>query len=129
MLEGPPETYPRHGDPGSTGQDLEARCAIGLADYFFGRRPNQPKDRQDGSDAYMEVETGTYHPNDPSTRTWNEQKFTWSGNQLVSVWNFASDWQSVKLAPLGGWEPVFPWCAFRQLCICSRGWGLRVSAK
>lgn len=61
----------------------------------------------DGNDVYMEVETGTYDPNDPSTRTWNEQKFTWSGGQLVSVWNFASDWQSVNVGPLGGWEPVF----------------------
>jgi hypothetical protein len=61
----------------------------------------------DGSDAYMEVETGTYDPNDPSTRTWNEQKFTSSGGSLVSVWNFASDWRPVKPANLGGWEPVF----------------------
>jgi hypothetical protein len=61
----------------------------------------------DGQDVYMEVETGTYDPNDPSLRTWNERKYTWSGGQLVPVWNFASDWQSVNSNPLGGWEPVF----------------------
>jgi hypothetical protein len=61
----------------------------------------------DGSDVYMEVETGSYEPNNPNSRTWNEEKFTWSGGQLVSVWNFASDWRPVNPATLGGWEPVF----------------------
>src|SRR5216684_945347 len=61
----------------------------------------------DGSDVYMEVETGTFEAGDPSLRTWNEQKFTWSTGHLVSVWNFASDWRPVKPANLGGWEPVF----------------------
>ncbi len=61
----------------------------------------------DGQDVYMEVETGTYDPNDPTLRVWNERKFTWSGGQLVTVWTFASDWVSVNTNPLGGWEPVF----------------------
>src|SRR5258707_3524713 len=31
----------------------------------------------DGQDVYMEVETGTYDPNDPTLRVWDEGKFTW----------------------------------------------------
>lgn len=60
----------------------------------------------DGNDVFMESKAGSYTAGDYATQTWHQNKFTWSGGQLVHVWTFDSDW-----APPGSqhdfWEPVY----------------------
>lgn len=61
----------------------------------------------DGNDVFMEFKSGTYTALVTwESQTWNERKLSWSGNDLVTQWNFASDWKPV---PFGSpsWEPVF----------------------
>jgi hypothetical protein len=60
----------------------------------------------DGSNVFMVYKAGPYDILDYSTQTWGETKYTWSGDNLNVVWQFASDWK----APGNGndfWEPVF----------------------
>ena len=54
----------------------------------------------------MEFKAGTYDPNDYSTQTWGENKFTWQGNTLVQVWSYTSDWKAPGSVN-DFWEPVF----------------------
>ena len=61
------------------------------------------------NDVYMMFETGTYSPTgDVSTRTWHEKRLHWEGDpaQLVTKWDFATDWKPESL-DLTGWEAVF----------------------
>jgi hypothetical protein len=61
----------------------------------------------DGNDVFMEFKSGTYTSITTwESQTWNERKLSWSGTNLVTQWNFASDWKPV---PYGSpsWEPVF----------------------
>ncbi|WP_224361288.1 hypothetical protein [Hyalangium versicolor] len=80
----------------------------------------------DGRDVFMEFKTGTYVSCDPPgwesnthapcgvntwyTQIWNERRLEWRNGQLVTRWNFASDWkppQVPALNILGPSEPVF----------------------
>ncbi len=47
-------------------------------------------------------------PGDFSLRTWHEKRLHWEGSpaELVSKWDFASDWKPVPL-DFAGWEAVF----------------------
>jgi hypothetical protein len=61
------------------------------------------------NDVYMMFETGTYSPTgDVSTRTWHEKRLHWEGDpaQLVTKWDFATDWKPEPL-DLTSWEAVF----------------------
>jgi len=57
----------------------------------------------------MEFKSGTYTSITTwESQTWNERKLSWSGNNLVTQWNFTSDWKPVPFNPVGpSWEPVF----------------------
>jgi len=63
----------------------------------------------DGNDVYMEFKSGTYTSLATwESQTWNERKLSWSGGNLVTQWNFQSDWKPVPFNPAGpSWEPVF----------------------
>ncbi|HBB89082.1 MAG TPA: hypothetical protein DC047_15865 [Blastocatellia bacterium] len=63
----------------------------------------------DGNDVFMEFKSGTYTSMTTwESQTWNEKKLSWSGNNLVTQWNFESDWKPVPFNPAGpSWEPVF----------------------
>ncbi len=60
----------------------------------------------DGSNVYMMFKSGTFDPNDYSTQTWGETKFTWSGTSLVAAWQFTTDWKAPG-SENDFWEPVF----------------------
>jgi hypothetical protein len=78
----------------------------------------------DGQDVFMEFKTGTFIECDPpgsgnpppgqtdcgisawNSQTWNEKRLHWQGNQLLTSWNFQSDWKAVRIE-LAAWEPVF----------------------
>lgn len=70
----------------------------------------------EGDNVYMLSETSngpgcttaTCDPADFAARTWHEQRLHWEGNpaQLVTKWDFASDWKPVPLA-FADWEAVF----------------------
>jgi len=60
----------------------------------------------DGSNVYMMFKSGTFDPNDYSTQTWGETKFTWSGSSLNVAWQFTSDWKAPGSLN-DFWEPVF----------------------
>lgn len=63
----------------------------------------------DGNDVFMEFKSGTYTSITTwESQTWNEKKLSWSGSNLVTQWNFESDWKPVPFNPAGpSWEPVF----------------------
>ena len=48
----------------------------------------------DGSNVYMMFKSGTFDPNDYSTQTWGETKYTWSGTSLNVTWQFTTDWKA-----------------------------------
>ena len=60
------------------------------------------------NNVFMEFETG---PNlsDITNKTWHEKRLHWEGSpsDLVTKWDFASDWQPESLDFSGGWEAVF----------------------
>ena len=61
------------------------------------------------NDVYMMFETGTYSTTgDVTTRTWHEKRLHWEGDpaQLVTKWDFATDWKPEPL-DLTSWEAVF----------------------
>jgi hypothetical protein len=60
----------------------------------------------DGNDAYMMFKSGTFDPNDYSTQTWGETKYTWSGSLLNVTWQFTTDWKAPGSLN-DFWEPVF----------------------
>jgi hypothetical protein len=60
----------------------------------------------DGSDVYMMFKAGTFDPNNYSTQTWGETKYTWSGSNLNVTWQFTTDWKAPGSLN-DFWEPVF----------------------
>jgi hypothetical protein len=60
----------------------------------------------DGTNVYMMFKTGPYDPNNYSTQTWGETKYTWSGTSLNVTWQFTSDWKAPGSLN-DFWEPVF----------------------
>jgi hypothetical protein len=60
----------------------------------------------DGSDVYMMFKSGTFDPNNYSTQTWGETKYTWSGSNLNVTWQFTTDWKAPGSLN-DFWEPVF----------------------
>lgn len=61
----------------------------------------------DGADVYMMYKSGTFNTKKYSTQSWGETKYTWSGNSLNVVWQFASDWKAPGSLFYDFWEPVF----------------------
>ncbi len=59
------------------------------------------------NDVYMMFETGN-PATFPDGRTWHEKRLHWEGNpaELVTKWDFATDWQPVPI-DFSGWEQVF----------------------
>jgi hypothetical protein len=60
----------------------------------------------DGNNVYMMFKSGTFDPNDYSTQTWGETKYSWSGTTLVTTWQFTTDWKAPGSLN-DFWEPVF----------------------
>src|SRR5258706_75984 len=56
---------------------------------------------------YMMGKSGTFDPNDYSTQTWFETKYTWSGSSLSATWAFTTDWKAPGSLNNDFWEPVF----------------------
>jgi hypothetical protein len=64
----------------------------------------------DGQDVFMEFKTGSFDPNaaDPfTTEIWHEKRLHWQGAQLAEQWDYETDWKSLPVSYVGGWEPVF----------------------
>jgi hypothetical protein len=60
----------------------------------------------DGNDVFMASKAGTYDPNNYSSQTWHQNRFSWQNGQLVKIWTFDTDW----VAPGNVndfWEPVY----------------------
>lgn len=64
-------------------------------------------------DAYMMFKTGFYTADSGAntathwnSQVWNERRLHWENGELVTKWNFASDWKP-EPADLAAWEPVF----------------------
>jgi hypothetical protein len=78
----------------------------------------------DGEDVFMEFKGGTFVECDPpgsgnppagetdcgqsdwNTQTWNQRRLHWEHGQLVTKWEFHSDWKAVRIE-LAQWEPVY----------------------
>ena len=60
----------------------------------------------DGNDVYMMFKSGPFDPNDFSTQTWGETKYSWVGGTLVQQWQFTTDWKAPG-SYNDFWEPVF----------------------
>jgi hypothetical protein len=63
----------------------------------------------DGQDVFMEFKTGSYpQTGDPyQSEVWHEKRLHWQDGRLVEMWDFQSDWASLPIDYVGGWEPVF----------------------
>jgi hypothetical protein len=61
----------------------------------------------DGGDVYMMFKSGNFNPNSYAAQTWGETKYSWSGNTLVTVWQFTTDWKAPGSLKYDFWEPVF----------------------
>ena len=58
----------------------------------------------------MEFKSGSFDPNaaDPfTTEIWHEKRLHWEGGQLAEKWDYETDWKSLPVSYVGGWEPVF----------------------
>jgi hypothetical protein len=60
----------------------------------------------DGQDVFMEFKTGDYS-NPFNSQVWHEKRLHWEGGQLVTKWDFTTDWKPEPIDFAGGWEPVF----------------------
>ncbi len=90
-------------DPFVEQEKASGEAVFGEADLFV----HYQTPLVDGNDVFMEFKSGTYTDLTTwETQTWNQRRLSWQNGQLVSVWNFQSDWKPV---PFGGpvWEPVY----------------------
>jgi hypothetical protein len=60
----------------------------------------------DGQDVFMEFKSGDYS-NPYNSQIWHEKRLHWEGGQLVTKWDFVTDWKPEPIDFSGGWEPVF----------------------
>ncbi|HVI07809.1 MAG TPA: Ig-like domain-containing protein [Candidatus Binatia bacterium] len=113
------------------GQSLQAKLSDRIFDPFTAQEMAESNGALlmhyqvplvNGNNVYMLFKTGTYNscnppgsgqpfpcgPNDWNTEVWNETDLQWQNGQLVTAWNFATDWTPVPNDyTLGGWEPLF----------------------
>lgn len=113
------------------GQSLQAKLSDQIFDPFTSQEMAESEGPLlmhyqvplvNGNNVYMMFKTGTYNPCDPpgsgqpfpcgpndwNTEIWNETDLQWQNGQLVTAWNFATDWTPIPNDyTLGGWEPLF----------------------
>ncbi len=128
---------PQHtGNVSVVGQAPQAKLANLVFDPFVTQEIAESGDLEmhyqvpliNGSTVFMNFKSGSYVPCDPpgskkpfpcgpdawDSEVWNETALQWQNGQLVTLWNFASDWQPVpntgtspSAHSLNGWEPLF----------------------
>jgi hypothetical protein len=110
------------GATSAVGQNLNTILADIVYDPFVAQEQADPNGDNDllahfqtplvdGNDVFMEFKSGNFTTiKQWGTQTWNERRLNWQGGQLLTVWNYASDWKPVPFDPSGvgpQWEPVF----------------------
>lgn len=61
----------------------------------------------DGQDVFMEFKTGTFDGSTFNTEVWHQKRLHWEDGQLVTKWDFTTDWKPEPIGYVGGWEPVY----------------------
>ncbi len=128
---------PQHtGNVAVAGQPVQAKLSNIVFDPFVAQEIAETGELEmhyqvplvNGSTVFMNFKSGSYVPCSPpgsktpfpcgpdawNSEIWNETALQWQNGQLVTIWNFASDWKPVpnsgttpSTRGLAGWEPLF----------------------